>query len=195
MAMPLLAQELGGQTEVSLWQRAGGPGQGPLPPVVFSLFSLPPSKAEHGLGVLLGNRVVDPRTASPPGPWAILPAPGPLCSRPRCPTGRADPPSALGLAVPPRTDSLLPAIPAHGEEWACVSRHPACGRERKGVLRKQPSGSGGFEQLHLFLSLCGVHTGCRGCCSFGPIKGGGFMLCHSHSGSSGLWQEGFPGTE
>lgn len=126
-------------------------------------------------------------TAHPRPPTA---AQGHPCSDPASlltatgdPTARADP---LCTQTHRPSAAALPPVP-RGEDWGFGWRRPACGPERQAVLRKLPSGSGGFERLRPFLPLRR-----RGSCSFSPVTGGGFLPRGSHSGTPGLWREGFP---
>lgn len=189
-----LDQELGGEMGGFSVAKSGGSGPWPQPLIVFSRSSMPPpSDAEHDLTVLLGNWVVDLRTASPPprplghppGPWA------PLLSPKVAPQAEPIPRAHSDWQRLRARLSLSPTTLAHGEEWACVSpRLWERGRVCYARSLPDPAVSSSYTSSCLFVR----HTLAAAAPAASDLKCG-FSPCDSHSGPSGLWQEGFPGIE
>ena len=81
---------------------------------------------------------------------------------------------------------LLPILLV-GEELSPILGLLASGRERKGSYTSALPDLCGFKQLRLFLSLLRRPVAIVAPAGSGPVKDGGFVLCHSQSDTSGLW--------
>lgn len=101
-------------------------------------------------------------------------------------------PRALTLSHCFVSSSLFAPVLLIGEEWVLSQDAWLLGERGRVCYASTLADLCGFEQLYLFLSLRSTVTPLApaGC---GPIKGGGFVPCGSHSSTSGLWQEGFQG--